>query len=250
MNLIPVHVEDFLKEINDEPNDLQKADFFKTHKDKPADPSSDDRGLQLPMRVKIEYVMADPTSKEYLGLARAVEKLKTATPICLDAVQSPLAAAARAMALGQQHRKMVEDQYRVSTKPSERFDYRATPFCLPGSATPIMTWLAKRHPEAAVSMIGSGFSGPAADMGALASFMAWGALKHPDVLEASMKAEAERRAPEYAPIVAAAAMDPLAAVVPFILLGSENSVPPLPVETVQHEIEEILATAHGRGVGA
>jgi hypothetical protein len=241
VNLIPVHVEDFLKEINDEPNDLQRAEFFKTHKDKPADPGAEDRGLQLPMRVKIDYVMADPTSKEYLGLARVVELLKTTNPIHLDVVQSPLCAAVSAMAVGQQHRIDVENQYQISTRPSDKFDYRATPLDLPGAACPIMTWLAKRHPEAAASMIGSGFSGPANDMGALASYMAWGALKHPHVLEASLKAESERRAAYYAPIVANAAADPWTTVVPFFLL--DLAVPPqrLPVEAVQHEIQEIIA---------
>jgi hypothetical protein len=241
VNLIPVHVEDFLKEIKDEPNDLQKADFFKTHKDKAADPGAEDRGLQLPMRVKIEYVMADPTSKEYLGLARVVEQLKTTNPIYLDAVQSPLGAGVRAMALGQMHRNDVEKQYDVSTRPSDKFDYRATPYDQSGAAWPIMTWLAKRHPEAAVSMIGSGFSGPANDMGALASYMAWGALKHADELEASLKAESERRAAYYAPIVLAAAADPWNTVVPFFLLDLAMPPPRLPVEAVRYEIEEIHA---------
>jgi hypothetical protein len=104
-----------------------------------------------------------------------------------------------------------------------------------------MTWLAKRHPEAVASMIGNGFAGPANDIGGLAGYMAWGALKHPQELQASMKAEAERRAPQYGSIVMAAAADPLATIVPFFLLGSESSTPPLPVETVQYEIEEILA---------
>ena len=164
-----MHVEDFLKEINEEPSDLQKAEYFKTHKDKAADPSLDDRGLLLPMRVKIEYVMADPTSKEYLGLARTVEKLKTATPVFLDAVESPLAAAALATALGQMRRNDVENHRKL--RPSRRTSsIIGTPFCLPGSAIPIMTWLAKRHPEAVASMIGNGFAGPTSDM-VLAGYM-------------------------------------------------------------------------------
>ncbi len=239
VTLVPVHVEDFLKEINDEPNDLAKAEYFAKHKDKPADPGASDRGLQLPMRVKIEYVMADPTSKEYLGLARVVEALKATNPICLDAVQSPLGVAVRAMAVGQKHRMDVENQYRLLAN-SQRFDFTATGQYLPGAAYPTMTWLANRHPEAAASMIAAGFSGPAADMGALAGYMSWGALKHPEVLEASTKTEAERRAPYFGAIVMTAAADPWGTLAPFLI--ADRFLPPrLPVETVQHEIEEILA---------
>jgi hypothetical protein len=246
VTLIPVHVEDFIKDIKDEPNELQKAEYFKAHKDKAADPSAEDRGLQLQMRVKIDYVLADPTSKEYLGVAKAVAQLKTTNPIYLDAVQSPVTAAYRTLILAQKHRGDVESQYFNSTKPSDRFDYRGTSFAVKGAALPIMTWLAKRHPEAPAGMLANGLfangvTGPTNDLGALAGYMAWGALKHPEVLEASMKAEANRRGPAYAGIVAAGAASPFATVPPFFFLGSEDDFPRLPVETVQLEIEDILA---------
>ncbi len=243
VTLLPVHVEDFLKNIKDEPTELEKAEYFKAHKDKPADPGADERGLQLPLRAKFDYVLADPTSKEYLGVAQAIAQLKTTNPIYLEAVQSPLAAAVHAMVLAQIERIEVEGQYRHNTaRPTDQFNYRATSFSQPGAALPIMTWLAKRHPEAPASMIANGFAGPANDIGSLAGYMAWGALKHPEVVQASMKAEAERRAPHYAAIVAAAAVDPLATLSPYFLLGSADDYPRLPVETVQHEIEERMAT--------
>ncbi|HZZ77396.1 MAG TPA: hypothetical protein VFE62_02695 [Gemmataceae bacterium] len=240
VTLIPVHVKDFIAKIAEDPSEQEKEDFFKQHKDKPADPNAEEPGVQLPIRVKVDYVMADPMSKEYLGLARTVATLKTNSPIHLEAVQSPLAAAVNAMAMAQAHMVNVDKQYQVSAN-TEQFNYvTATPFAVGGSAAPIMSWLAKRHPEAIASMIGQGFAGPTTDIGSMCGFMAWGAVKHPDVLQAAMREEAERRGPFYAAIVMATAAEPLACVYPYFNMERIKLVP-LPVAAVQHEVEKMLA---------
>lgn len=242
--LVPVPVDDYLKEIKEEPTDEQKRDYFQKYRDKAADPSADEIGLTLPMRVKIEYVTADPTSKEYLGVAKTVAVLKTADPINAQVVQSPLGAAVTAFALAQKHRMDILDQYAQVPAPTDAFDYRSAPFSAGDGAAPIMTWLAKRHPEAAASMIGNGFAGPADDLAALAGYMAWGALKNPHALQASLKEEADRRAPGYAALIANGLADPLAAATSYLLLDAQLGYryPRLPLDAVMHELEEQVAT--------
>ena len=58
-------IADFLKSVSSNPDaspEEHEAEFFTKHRDRLVDPGAEARGLILPQKIKIEYVLADPTS--------------------------------------------------------------------------------------------------------------------------------------------------------------------------------------------
>src|SRR5262249_22732227 len=58
VTLLPIDVKDYLDKVKAAPSEADKASYYKSAKDRPADPSSDLPGLQLPSRIKIKYIYA------------------------------------------------------------------------------------------------------------------------------------------------------------------------------------------------
>ena len=252
VTLLPLDVDKFMKNVQAEPTEEEKQAFFDKYKDKAADPSAEARGLQMPARVKIEYLMADPASPAYLESAKVVESLKLMDPFAPDVALSPLATASRYWAIQAQHRIDLQNQYDNLGRNDQQGNYTAAPFSERDCTTPILVWMAKRHPEAAAHLIGNTFLTPTDGLGALAGYVAWGATKeHKEEVDAAVQAELKRRAPLYATVFAASATGfPLDIVAPYMLLDLRPTGVPqfplyaipmnLPLEAVQKEIEEIF----------
>src|SRR5207253_2107344 len=83
VTLIPVEVADFTKAVFDEknpPNDSELTELFKKYRTNKYEPTSPFPSFETPMEVRIEFVMADPTSPLYVGAARAKLALETTLP--------------------------------------------------------------------------------------------------------------------------------------------------------------------------
>jgi hypothetical protein len=247
VSLIPVHVDDFAKKIQ-EPTELQKEAFFKAHKDEPYDPSSDKWSLEIPSKLKIEYAMADPTSGPYFDQAKAKSLLEVASPLAWNPTQSPITTAATYAAKAQANKLALQRQLDTLN----RSVYRTTPYTASGSTTSIVAWMAKRHPQAGASVVAASFLSPMDGFGSLAGYLAWGATKHPEEVELAAHAELQRRAPIYNDFLAWTTTSfPLNMAGPFLAMDLPetgkplfpffNTLPTLPVEAVQTELQDMIA---------
>ena len=250
VTLFPIAVDDFVKKLKEEPNEIQKADFFKANRDKANDPSLPDRGLQLPTSVKIAYVTADPSSPAYLGLAKTVAQLKQADPIALDAVQFPIGAAVRQMAIAQMNKDLLQQEYESLGKGTY---HSAALISEKDCVTPILAWMAGRHPEAVTSWVGAMAMAPGSPLdsvGATAGYLAWGQYKHPAEVDAAIQSEMDRRASLYATLfLASATQFPLDMAAPFLTFDKTIPLnqfghwaflhPQYTLETVKSEIQNI-----------
>jgi hypothetical protein len=278
VSLIPVHVDDFAKNKYDfakkieEPNEIQKKEFFEAHKNERYDPTSDKWSLEIPPKIKIEYVMADPTSGPYFDLAKAL--LERASPFAWNPMQSPITTAATYAAKAQANKLALQRQLET-LNPNV---YRTTPYTASGSTTSILAWMAKRHPQAGASVVAGSFLSPMDGFGSLAGYLAWGTkkvqkvpnkedpadgakvaqtnilkiLSNDDELEAAIHAELRRRAPVYADFLAWTTTSfPLNMAGPFLAMDLQetgrplfpffNIPPTLPVEAVQTELQDMIA---------
>jgi hypothetical protein len=181
VTLIPLDVEDFTKNKFDfatkvpEPDELQKKEFFEANKNDSFDPSSDKRGLEIPPQSKFEYVIANPESDDYLNQAKAVALLEALSPFIANPTESPFVNLATYAANGQASKLALWKTYKLLNPAA----FRTTGYDAPGSTTSILARLAKRHPQAAASVVGEAFLPPLDALGALASYQAWGTTKYP-----------------------------------------------------------------------
>ncbi|MBM3994766.1 MAG: hypothetical protein FJ303_11520 [Planctomycetes bacterium] len=198
----PVYVEDFAlnkffdpkakdaksflnKKIED-PDPQLLRDFFDAHKNEAYDPTSSGWGLETPVKIKVEYLYADPKSPEYLGVAATLAQLSVTPPLVYDPFQSPLVAVIRHGALESDYRHKLEAQYEAVRK-KERYD-SASPLMTKDYATPVLEYFAVRHTEAAASLVGAGAMGSLMGGGTFAvsgdaGFRTWGMIQHPLVGE-------------------------------------------------------------------
>ena len=249
VTLLPISVDEFVKKIKDMPSEADKEKFYKENKDKQNDPSSDVRGLQVPQRIKIEFLYADPSSPAYLETAKLIDRLKSTSLFAPEATFSPLAAATRAVATDKLHHKELEAQYDAISRPTDKFYYLTSPSGAQDFTTPLLMWLAKRNWEAVASLSANSAPTIPDAIGSVATFMAWGALKHPEDLEISLRAEAKRRAPLFASMVAGAIADPSTALSADFALnymqtmtgGLATRHQQFPVEVAYRELEDMRA---------
>lgn len=251
VTLLPIDVSKYLASLKVEPSATEKDTYYKDHRDKPVDPNSDVRGLVLPQKIKVEYVYADPYSPAYLESAKLVEALKVHGLIAPEAMLSPLATLSRYWILHEQHMEMLQ-AHSENLGRNERNNPFTAPFSARDCVSPILARLARGHAEANVSAIGSQAITLQDPFGSLAGYLAWGALKHEDELNAALHAELKRRAPIYATAFAATTTPfpvhmaaPFAAMdlqkTPYAELPWLNIPPTIPVEVVRRELEEMIA---------
>jgi hypothetical protein len=186
VKLIPVYVEEFAKNKYDfaskvsDPNDQLLRDFYEAHKTDPYDPSSEKWGLEVPQKIQIQYLLADPTRPDYVGLARTLEQLKAVSPVAYDPLQSPLTTAMRYALVEKAHQTELETQYSNLLKDRARDmreRYRGAALLFEkDSASPILAYYAGRHPQAVASLVGASVLAPNE---AMAGFLAWGTKKYP-----------------------------------------------------------------------
>ncbi len=201
VTLIPVHVQDFVAKVPAAAeSDLTK--YFDAHKKQKYDPASPElvRGLELPHHIKVEMLMADPTSPAYQAGVKSKRWLEGISSWAFTPMQSPLIAAARAGAFAAAEKHMLQRQY----ESVSRVKYRLGTLVGPEFMSPMAAWFSHKHPEAAASALaGAGLLDSFNPYSALSGYLAWGAVKHAAAIEAGMAEESNRRAPLYASALAA-----------------------------------------------
>lgn len=245
VDLLPIDVKDFVKNIKDDPTEDQRAKYYKSAKDRPADPASDVPGLQLPSRVKLKYIYADATSPAYLDTARLVAQLNLMNPVAIDAPFSPLTALTRYEALDKTHRDKIEAQYSEIRIVTPRFDYRTAPFGAGDFTTPLMMWFARHEWQAAVSLLAPTPPTCLDSLGSVLTYMHIGHQKHKEEIDLVLKLEAKRRSPYLASYIGSAIADPLMVLgVNFVLNHEQRGdilidrYQEFPYQVARRELEE------------
>jgi len=70
--LLPIRVEDLVKDLTETPSDKALKKLYDRGKDRVYDPNSSEPGFKEPQRIKVEYVGARPDSSYYKRVAEAV----------------------------------------------------------------------------------------------------------------------------------------------------------------------------------
>lgn len=239
VTLLPIRVEDFVKKV-EEPTDIDKASYFKLH-NKPFDPTSPNRGVEVPSRIQIAYVYADPASPAYLNQAKAKALLEVTSPLFFSPMESSVGLAARYMFASEAEMKMhLARQYEALSR--SRGSRYAAPQAVAGAGLSSMAaYHSQNYPQAAASIVAGSFLTPDAGFSALAGYVAWGATKHPSEIAAGNRAVLSESAPIYASMLPASPFNqPLEVAAWAHLLGK---IPPgeLPVQVVQAEIRDMAA---------
>src|SRR5213079_547678 len=73
--LVPVDVKDFLEKVP-APAENELQFLFDQHKRDRYDPTSEKPGFEIPQRIKVEWVTADPASAPYKNVAKLLASLQ------------------------------------------------------------------------------------------------------------------------------------------------------------------------------
>jgi hypothetical protein len=250
VTLIPVHVEDFAKEIAQlkgppTQGDLEK--LFDKYKRNKFDPESPLPSFETPEEVRAEFIMADPTVPIYVAATQAVTLLQQAMPAGAAGLQSPLVTAGRVGAFGAARQKLAADV--LEGMGGLKFRDFGGPSLLSGDIDwPLAAHLASRDPRAIASLVGgiTGSIGVPALPGAMAwsGFLAVPAHFDAATLQAGLTEESQRRLLPSAKVAATFATGQPAGVLGVTLL--EFFKPPLyghtllPLPVIAAELEQVM----------
>jgi hypothetical protein len=209
ITLIPVQVADFTKDVP-EPDDNELEKLFEKHRREKYDPASPLPSFETPIGVKVEFLLADPTSPVYAGTSRAKTVLEMVLPLIGSPLQSPVTAASRYGAAAAAKQKDLHDVLEGLSSP-KRFElYRTADLGAADFIWPMAAHFAQRDPRAIASLIGgvpASLGDPAlAGSAAWAGFLAEAADRHGDELRAGLAAEVRRRTVPYAKVAVAGAI--------------------------------------------
>jgi hypothetical protein len=93
VTMLPIRVERFLEKVP-EPGQRELETFFETYRKTAYNPTSPTPGFEIPQRIKIEWITADPESPPYKGAAQLLSTLTMHPPVPWS--EWPLVAACRA----------------------------------------------------------------------------------------------------------------------------------------------------------
>lgn len=255
VTLIPVHVADFGKEVFDQkpPTDQELEKLFEKYRKEKYEPTSPLPSFESPNEVRVEYIMADPTSPLYQGAARAKMTLETTLPLIGNPLQSPLVAAARAGAFAAGKQKNVGDVLEGLSRPKAFELYNTADLSSSHFIWPLAAHFAQSDPAACASVVGNIMAslGDPALVGApaFAGFLNLGARDHAAEIEAGVTAESKRRTQPWAEIAASGAIgqpyamtaSAIKALKLFPFRGtfySEQLLLPMPI--IERDLENVL----------
>jgi hypothetical protein len=208
VTLIPIPVADFKGEISD-PGNVELQKLFDRYRTQPYDPTNPSPSYQEPPEVKAEFIMADPTSPAYAGLARARFLVEAVSPLAWNPMQSPVLVAARYGGAVAAEKVRLEEVLKGLSQGKALDLYGAAELGAPHYLWPLAAHLAARDPAAiagAVGKVPAGLAAPGlAGVPAFSGMLAQAMVRHPAALEAAQAAEEKRRLLPYATIAASAA---------------------------------------------
>jgi hypothetical protein len=231
--LVPVRVDKFLNEIK-QPNPDDLAAFFKKYQKVSYDPASPTPGFEIPAKVKVEWVMADPESAMYKESARAVSLLEMTPPLTWSPFFPHLAAAVSSGGNPLAWNASMERNYAFEKKSPHGEKYLMAPLSEPALPS-LLSYLGKPTPELAASMVGLG-AGPDPGSAIQASMIGHLYPKHQKQIEELLAAENKPRARLMANLVGLGYGTPLAAVRAWDLATRAEQY--LPLAAVAKELKE------------
>ncbi len=214
VTLIPVHVDDFTKEVFDKgaPTDAELEKLFDRYKKERYDPTSPLPSYETPMEIKAEYVMADPTAPIYVATAKAKELLQQVLPLVGAPMQAPALTAARYGAVQAGREAALQDVLRGLSQSKAYELYGTADLGSEHFLWPMAAHLAQRDPQAIASLWGNLSAGPMLGAApAWTGYLGEATVRNPEAIKAATAIEVKRRSKPYAEVAAASvAGEPLA----------------------------------------
>jgi hypothetical protein len=263
VTLVPIHVDDFTKEVYAQkpPTEAELESFYQKYKTEKYDPASPLPSFESPMKVKVEYIMADPTSARYLDAARAKLVVQGALPqlaLLGSPLQSATMAAARAGAFAAGQQNVVYDVLEGMSQPKAYELYRTADLGADQFIWPMAAYFAQREPRAIASFIGNasaeignpGLPAWAGFLGEASVPRQPGNAGHKAEIDAGLAIEVKRRTVPYASIAAAGAIGQpagMAAVAisalklrPTNMTNFQSEPLLLPMPVIEHQLAEVV----------
>jgi len=226
--LLPLYVEDFTKKVR-QPTDVELSTFFDANKHNPYNPMSDKVGFEIPYRIKVSWVSADPSSDFYKRASKlAIDLQTTLSPLgagALAPLQVASSAAAKSAAAQQQFDAM-------------RSKYRSASLIEAGADLAVVDWLLRHNKDAmsAATLVGAALRLDGG-IAALPARYAYGLARHGKAFQAGVKEELKTRAPVYATLALMGASHAGQAI-PGTWYAIEFQPRHLPMSLVQDELFE------------
>ncbi|MBI3411136.1 MAG: hypothetical protein HY040_22605 [Planctomycetes bacterium] len=226
--IVPVEVQAFAQNVA-APNDVELKPYFEQYQKKAFDPSLETPGFQIPAKIKVEWVGADPDSPLYRQKAKTALLAEAASPCGWNVLESPLATAA-AYAFGEMAlKKELKDVYdfriqNVTRKnfsppriPGLEIPTRSELFPTPYDIAPqfsgdvypsLLAYFAPKYSEGAAGWVGALSQGGPGVLTSPWSYLAHAQVHHAREIASGLQEEARIRTPLHATLVASAAGSP------------------------------------------
>jgi hypothetical protein len=192
IGLLPLHVDDFVKQVR-APSELELKSFFEANKSNRYDPTSDKVGFEIPNRVKATWISADPASEFYKRASKLAVNLQALSPLNTPAL-GPLHAAARAVGKAGAAAKQFEDVVRGA--------YRTPGFTESGTNLVVIDYLVRKDAVVGAGMIAAALRADAhpllGGLNVLPTRYALGLARHREEYDAAAREDLNSRAPVYA----------------------------------------------------
>ena len=212
VTLIPIRVDDFTKEVFDAgpPAKAELEQFFDKWKNERYDLNSPLPSFESPKEIKVEFLMADPTTPMYLGAARTKLVMETLSPLVASPMQSPVVVASRYGAISAAKQTRMQELLDGLSQAKAWEHYGTAPLATSNFELSLATAIGAREPRAVASLLAAapGSLGHPALMSAPAvtGFFGEAITRHGETLDAAIAADAKRRVNAYAAIAAAGAI--------------------------------------------
>ena len=242
VSLVPVEVEDFVRDVP-APTEAELKSLFQAHYKDRYDPTSPTPGFEIPTSTRIGLVVGDPSSPKF--------KLWSKTALILEATPavyapfSPWALLGRYIGGPLARRAVLEQLYQniQASRSNLRSNYLTAAWNEGDAYLTMAAKLAGTYPEAAASWVAA-YAQPSNMLTAPLSYDAFGIVRHPKELKLGQEEEAKARAPLYATVVFSGATG---SGLPAIeMLNSLNKEKFFPLDVVHDSLLKMLEHRQAR----
>ncbi|GEM_PF-3204695 len=233
LSLLPLHVEDFVRDLKT-PDDETLKIFFDQYKAQAFEPTSEKPGLAIPNRVKVAWISGDANSDYFKKLSKLALDLQTTPPLPFPPGAGWQVVGAQLAKPGAAHLFFENLRGRYMTVgPMEH-----------GANLSIAAYVSQKDPFTAGAIIGAG-ARLDAGIATLPSFLSMGILRHAKEFEAGVQADMKKRAPFYASLpLLGTAHQGLA--IPFVWDNFRLQTDYLPLSVIQDELLEFVQRNQAR----
>jgi hypothetical protein len=256
--LLPVPVEHFVTEVK-EPSEANLKEIFEQYQRTKYDPTTDVPGFELPEKMRVTWVTADPKSDYYQNLAKAMLNMEVSPPVHFDfgmpgfgtVMRHAAGKAAWDTRMNESFGLELQQQVFVAQRTGilPKYFVELSPVS-PHFVLPLVTHPLNKPTPVMVASLVAGASQPGVNSTAVSNYQLRAFFEYGQKLRPAFEEEAKKRTP--------LAVLPLGTLNPFTVAplahwqyeAEARSIVPLPMvaDEIEKNILEIAASAHAREI--